>query len=73
MAEAIIIATDNIKKPANTASAIFLFSNISLRMLCFGVSISIKTKTITRISMPRKEYKTELMIGCDMMVDLSYL
>jgi len=65
MAEATMIETASIKKPANIANATFLFSNISFRRLWRGVKISNKINDTASIAMPKKEYKTELIIACD--------
>lgn len=63
-----MIAMASIKKPASTATAMFCFSNISRRMLCFGVSTSTSTKAITKIAMPRNEYRMELTKAWDIVV-----
>lgn len=56
---------DNMKNPASRASATFFCSSISRRRLCFGVNTSIRRNVITRIAIPKKEYRTEFTNACD--------
>lgn len=58
------MAIASMKKPANMASATFLFSMISRRRLCFGVSISIAANVTNRTNIPMPEYTSELMMYC---------
>ena len=50
-----------------------LFSRISLRRLCFGVSNSTKMNATSKIPMPKKEYTTELINACDIVVVLNVI
>lgn len=56
-----MIAIAKIKKPHSIARAMFCFSKISFRMLCFGVNHSIKAKATKRITIPKTENTKELI------------
>jgi hypothetical protein len=73
MAEAMMMETESIKKPASTATATFLFSTISFLRLCFGVITSTSTKMMISIAMPKNEYKMELVKACDIWIDLEFI
>ena len=61
MADAIIIATANIKKPAIMAKAILFFSKISFLILFLGVNHSIMANVTNNMAMPIAENTTELI------------